>query len=80
MIWGNIVKEKLQEALEDVKKQVESEFQEGHPYATINLARLKKDLDIKRGKGINVLIGKLRENYRIGKDRNWLIIEQHPEK
>lgn len=66
----------VEEALEKVKEQVEEEFNNEHPYAVVSLNWVKNDLGISRRSGVDFLLRKLKEEYRVGKDGTWLIIEE----
>lgn len=71
--------DKVRKALRKVKNRVEEKFSRGYPYATLSLSRIKNELGVKRRNGIDFLIEKLKEDYRVGKDGNWLILEEKTE-
>lgn len=68
--------DKVEEVLDKVRDRIEEKFDSGHPYAIISLKWIKNDLELKRRSGVDFLERKLEENYRVGKDGNWLIIEE----
>ncbi|NIQ06431.1 MAG: hypothetical protein GWO20_12115 [Candidatus Korarchaeota archaeon] len=66
----------VEKALNKVRKKIEEKFNNDYPYAVVSLKWVKNDLDLKRRSGIDFLIRKLKEDYRVGKDGNWLIVEE----
>lgn len=71
--------DKVKRALKEVRERVNEKLGEDHPYVTVSLKRVKNDLEVERRDGIDFLIRKLKEDYRVDKDGNWLIIEEKPE-
>lgn len=68
--------DKAREALESLRKQVKKDFNNGHPYATVSINHIKKEFDLNRKSAIDFIVDQLDEEYRVGKDGNWLILEQ----
>lgn len=71
--------DKVREALKRAKSRVEERFNQDVPYVTLSLSWIKSELGVKRRNGIDFLIEKLKEEYRVGKDGSWLIIEEKTE-
>lgn len=71
--------DKVRKALKRVKNRVEKKFSQGHPYATLSLSWIKSELGVKRRNGVDFMVEKLKEDYRVGKDGNWLILEEKKE-
>lgn len=73
--------EKIREVLREIRGKAEAKFNKNYPYITVSL-RLVKERTDGGGRGrnalIDLLIEKLRETYRVGKDGDWLIIEKEP--
>lgn len=68
--------DKAREALENLRKEIKKDFKNGHPYATVSINHVKKKFDLNRKSAIDFIVDQLDEEYRVGKDGNWLILEQ----
>lgn len=68
--------DKVRNALNEIRERIKQKFKKEYPYVTVSLKRIKNELDVNRRDGIDFLIQKLKEDYRVGKDGNWLIIEE----
>lgn len=68
--------DKAREALKNLRKQIKKDFTNGHPYSTVSINHIKKEFDLNRKSAIDFIVDQLDEEYRVGKDGNWLILEQ----
>lgn len=66
--------------LEQVKDRIKMKLKNGHPYATVSIKRIRRKFDGKNQIGVKFVIEKLRREYNVRKDRNWLIVAEKKEK
>lgn len=73
---GRALSEIEHHTLRRLKQRIEEQFDKGFPYVTISLKQIQREFDIKSRGGINFITKELKKEYRVGKDKDWLIIEE----